>query len=91
MALVFDFKSIKSRFDILGFEYICTKAEPPKDLPQEVNNCDPGPIIHITSKLFLGPDDLNIACSMRTWRPSVWRIYELMNDKNDLIIGAKNA
>jgi len=25
MALVFNFKSIKERFDILGFEYICTR------------------------------------------------------------------
>ncbi len=88
MALVFDFFSIKERFDALGFEYICTKAVEPT---QVVNNYDPGPIIYIASKLFSEPDDLNVALSMRTGRPSVWRIYELMNDTNDLIIGAKNA
>ncbi len=73
MALIFDFKSIKSRFDILGFDYICTES--PRSDVQNV---------------AYGANTLEITLSMRTNRPSVWRIYELMDDTNDLI-GAKNA
>ncbi len=68
MALVFDFKSIKERFDTLGFVYICPEHE----------------------SSGVDTTTLDMALSMRTGRPSVWRIYELMDDTNDLI-GAKNA